>query len=141
MVQCPHLNSRGYGRCILEKGHEPFNNGAGVYYAHHYHEHPVNPSMGTLDVNETINVSGKDPKFLNSPNAVQTSIKLEDRDYTVAEVAFIFGVHEETVKLWLRGKTKSTFLVGKKVSNRWVISATEIVACANRLYGRTSEQR
>lgn len=70
-----------------------------------------------------------------------TSMPLEDRDYTVTEVAKLFGVHEETVKLWLRSRVKNVKLVGKKVSGRWMIPATEIIACANRLYGSSNEQR
>jgi hypothetical protein len=60
--------------------------------------------------------------------------RLEERDYTVAEVAAIFMVHQETVKLWLVGK-QSEKMNGKKVMGKWMIPHTEITRVANLKYG------
>ena len=54
--------------------------------------------------------------------------------YTVAEVAAIFEVHKETVKLWLGGK-QSIKMNGTKVSGVWQITHAEVVRYANALYG------
>lgn len=49
-IRCSHWNRRGYGRCLLEEGHDPVNNGAGVWYRHEYDRRF--PAAGTYDVEE-----------------------------------------------------------------------------------------
>lgn len=60
--------------------------------------------------------------------------QLEDRDYSVAEVAAIFECHIETVKMWLRGQTQQK-MEGRKIGGKWRISHTEIERFANLKYG------
>jgi transposase len=60
--------------------------------------------------------------------------ELEERYYSVAEVAKIFSVHPETVKLWVNGK-QSFKMHAHKERGRWLISHHEIRRIANLKYG------
>lgn len=59
---------------------------------------------------------------------------LEDRSYSIKEVAKMFGVHAETVRLWLLGK-QGVKMDGVKSKSGWEISKEEIIKHANTLYG------
>lgn len=80
-----------------------------------------------------------DNEFVTNPSKIDTSsvtIILEDRDYTVKEVALLFGCHPEQVKRWLRG-TQGVKMNGRIENNRWLVTKDEIIAQANRMYGST----
>lgn len=61
--------------------------------------------------------------------------ELEDRDYTLKETAALFGVHTETVRLWLLGHQALKMNGTKDNRGRWLVSKDEIITHANRLYG------
>lgn len=58
-------------------------------------------------------------------------IKIEDKLHTVREVAAIFGVDEQTVRIWLRDKK----LVGLKVNSNWRVTKQAMQEFAIVKYG------
>lgn len=61
----------------------------------------------------------------------EKQLVIEDKLHTVKEVAVIFGVDEQTVRIWLRDKKLS----GLKVNSAWRVTKTAMQEFAIGKFG------
>lgn len=68
-------------------------------------------------------------------DTAESHFKIEDRNHTVAEVAKIFSVSEQTVRIWInQGDSKKRKLGAIKVGKKWLVSRQAMIDWANGQY-------